>query len=427
MALRKLSLRSSLSCTTRLRTVNQCQYCSSTFDPQLGHEFSPETENFPVYPQNTVHYDGPKHIQVGFLLARQPVVVPDVHPLEQELTNLLQNEYNVYNRHRVGFEMDEVASQGTAPKLSGKKMKASERSNVKRNIAHSSQNFWKERGVSLDQWGRPEDGSKKADTAKKDPKRKDKKDVQEAEQVSGSFQANFFNIEGYSDAQHVVVNNWNPAQRYTSTDFADVVEERKYQLTVSHEKAENADCSAITLSVPSFESRRTTCRKYPNFLYMLVGNPAKSTDHNVSLEWSIPYGPRQQGESLRSTLDRLLCEFMQDKVGDQGKQRRVHYSLYVPSNAPQGVFYENGDSNKPVYVFLVNYTEDHNVYADINTPRDTANVMNIDFTKENHTLGRDVPPLDFNWVSRDELLQYAFPKNGVQQLLRDISINGVGE
>ena len=407
------------------------RHCSTleaprAFDPQAGHDFSPETQKYPTFEQRQVHYTGNLHIQVGFLLMRQPVVMPDVHPLEHELSNLLQNEYNVYNRHRVGFEMDEAALQCSGAKLSGKKQKAHEKLNVKRNISSSSQNFWKERGVSLDQWGRPDDSTKKVEANKKENKKKDKKEISDKEPVAGSFQANFFNLEGYADGQSVVVNNWNPAPRLTASDFSDIAKEKSYSFTPPRDATKGDgtnSCKAL-----QYISRHTTCRKYASFLYMLALQARRDDSTQCrGLRWSIPYGPRKQGESLRSTLDRLLIEWTQGKSNGTLQEKLPNYSLYVSSNAPQGVFYEGGDPKRPVYVFLVNYTEDHNVQANLNTPQDTANVLGIDFTKESHMLNGNEASVDFNWVTRDEMTQYAFASSEMQQLLRDISISGVGE
>ncbi|KNH09004.1 FMN oxidoreductase [Perkinsela sp. CCAP 1560/4] len=441
-----------LKSASRKWLIQKRGYCltgvpSGSHDPLLDNEFSPRTENFPQVRQKDVQYTGEKHIQVGFLLARQPVVLPDLHPLEHELSNLLQGEYNVYNRHRVGFELDEVASQGSAPKVSGKKAKAAAQVNVKRNINISSQNFWKERGLTLDQWGRHPDTGTKPKPAIKEGKKKDKREATETEEATGSFSSNFFNLEAYADGQRIVANNWSPASRCTCGDFSDLPVKKTYQLQldapVGIEPVQKSESSErVSYMDTDYISRRTTRRKYPNFLFHIVQYARKAhqsgdtTKENgsldgaaeklnpsspISIQWSIPYGPRKQGESIRATLDRLLLEFTQSSI-NRGK-----FSFYVPSNAPQGVFHEGKDSKRPVYVFIVYYVEEQGKASDANTMKDPSNILGIDVQQDSHTVAENRTPLNYNWVSKTELPQYDFQDGTfLQPLLEDITLEGVG-
>eukprot|EP00759_Apiculatamorpha_spiralis_P028417 PhF_6_TR30873/c0_g1_i1/m.45433/K17427/MRPL46; large subunit ribosomal protein L46 len=118
--------------------------------------FRPQ-RNMPVYPQRGVWYSGPKKIEIGYVLTRPQVVKSDPHPMEQEASWLLEQEYNRYGRH--GEE--------------------------------SPQTFLKNRGVNLDPWNRDD----------------------------SSLRKNFFNLEAYGDAYRTVISTWQPGQRLTDADF----------------------------------------------------------------------------------------------------------------------------------------------------------------------------------------------------------------
>jgi len=110
----------------------------------------------PIIPQRGAWYNGEKAIHVGYLLCRMQSIRPDPHPMEQEMTYQLEQEYNRYARHS-----EESPSQ-----------------------------YLKARNVNLDQWGREDSAIRK----------------------------NFFNLESYVDVHRTMLSTWSPGALTTEAD-----------------------------------------------------------------------------------------------------------------------------------------------------------------------------------------------------------------
>lgn len=113
----------------------------------------------PVLPPRHAVYDGPLDIAVGYLLCRPQVVHHAAHPLETEMSYVLEREHKTYSRH----EKDTLS-------------------------------FFGDYSATLDLGNRT------------DP---------------AQITRNFFQSPAYDDAVAVVAQKWKPAPRITPADFAD--------------------------------------------------------------------------------------------------------------------------------------------------------------------------------------------------------------
>ncbi len=141
-----------------------------------------------------------------------------LHPLEQEMGFLLDQEYNRYPRH-----------------------------------SQPANEFFNERGITLDNWQRME---------------------------QNQLKANYFNLELYQEALKVVVERYQQPERERPDDY----------------------CNPLALAaLESPPERLTLDRCLDDFLYLIVRDDKTG-------KWRLPATDRKTHESLRSTLDRFLAE-----------------------------------------------------------------------------------------------------------------------
>jgi large subunit ribosomal protein L46 len=209
-----------------------------------------------------------------------------------------------------------------------------------RHDAESATHFFASRGLSVDTWGRV------------DPK---------------AINDDFFALDAYQDAVTATTQRWAPTKRLCAADFADPF--------------------AAGAAPPA---RHTLNRALHDFLYLIVQDAASG-------KWTVPAAPRQERESLRTTLSRALAEHHGGAL-----------DTYTFSNSPQCVLQPPAplDGAAPA--------------AD----REQLYIYNTVYLAGRPAFDRLAPACaDHAWVTRAELPQYDFADDRLLAMLRDVTMD----
>ena len=369
-------------------------------------------DEIPGRRQRQVFYSGSQNISVGYLLCRPPRILPDLHPLEQNYSTLLENEYNLYSRHHSRI------MSGAPPSSFANKD----------NPAEASQNFWKNRGLSLDAWQR-DIASSGLPAYRKGPKASEAQpnpNADSKESAAAKLRAlkdNFYNMDTYQEVHRLMINTWEPPSRRTEMDFCSLLDiynggrnasEKLITKTGQENKENNEPEKIASYDAPESSDAKlmhdyahSTDRCLDRHLYFIIGHEVKheevktnQTDEylpsersETQIQWSVPYVNRVDGESLRMSLDRAL---------------HTHHSelmeTYVYSNAPVGVLRKKDPTNaekttEHIYIFHASLL-DGNPVIDFIQPR----------------------PARWAWVTRDELRMYFDKEVEMKSLLLDVTL-----
>lgn len=218
--------------------------------PQLHTRDHEKCNQTAVESDSLEHACAPHGIHVGYLLHRQPVVKPTLHPLERSMAFLLERQHQLYSRHPT---------------------------------SETACHFFRDRQQqNIDAY-----------------QRTDPQDIRR----------DFFGLEGYQDALKATLQRYQQVPtRLQPADFVDITSRsaspRDTTLPVRHTLQRKLDdylYLIVRYAIPS--SMESTSE-----------NETSTNELEMPGKWGIPFTPLRIGETLRMAAERCLQEPHRDNV-----------------------------------------------------------------------------------------------------------------